>query len=149
MLLKVDHMAIAVKDMESAKSRVAGLGGEFVVEQVNEKAKYKVAIFVLGELCVTLLAATEPDSFVAKHLEKNGESIQHIGIEVDDLDQTIKELAEKGIKATNYEELGTRKEALLSPKYLFGYILQLIEWVGETKELSQKERMVKTWLNKQ
>lgn len=148
MFKKVDHMAIAVKDLEEAKERMLKMGAEFIVEQDNPKEKYKVAIFLLGELCFSLLWPTSPDSFVQKHLETKGESIQHLGIEVANLDETSEQLKQNGVKVSNYEEFDTRREALVSPKHLFGYVLQLMEWQGETKNMSQKDRMYKTWVNK-
>lgn len=145
MFLTIDHIGIAVENLSESKERLLGMGGKFVVERENEKDLYRVAIFMFGEMCVSLITPTTLDSFVWKHLDTQGEGIQHIGIEVNDLAETISQLEKQGVKVANHTEYDTRKEVLVSAKYLFGYVLQLIEWKGDLKGLSQSERMSKTW----
>jgi len=147
MFKKVDHIAIAVRNLEETKKRVQELfGAQFIVESTNEKGQYKVAIFRLGENIFTFLESTSPEGFVAKHIERFGETMQHMGVEVDDLQKFIEHLHSCGLKTSNYSEVeGVRKEILVGPKNPLGVILQVFEWLGDYKNASPEERMTKVW----
>src|SRR5512136_2442026 len=122
MFKKVDHMAIAVKNLEETKKRlVTLLGAKFIVENINEKGEYKVAIFRLGENIFSFLESTSPEGFVAKHIERSGETMQHMEIE------------------------GVRKEVLVGPRNPLGVILQVFEWLGEYRDATPEKRMTKVW----
>jgi methylmalonyl-CoA/ethylmalonyl-CoA epimerase len=147
MLKKVDHMAIAVKNLEETKKKlVTLLGAKFIVENTNEKDQYKVAIFRLGENIFSFLESTSPDGFVAKHIERSGETMQHMGIEVDDLKKFMDHLHANGVKTSNYVEIeGVRKEVLVGPRNPLGVILQVFEWLGEYRDATPEKRMTKVW----
>jgi len=142
---RVDHIAIAVKSIEAARPQFENLyGAKFLLAKENPASKYVVAYFLLGEDVITLLEGTEPDSFVTKHVEQRGEGIQHVGLDVDDLDQFLSDLESKGARVSNRLTMeGIRKEALISPRSAFGIILQPIEWLGELKDLPPVERIRK------
>lgn len=147
MFKKVDHIAIAVRNLEETKKKMIDLfGAKFVVEKINEEGQYKVAIMQVGETTFSFLEPTSPDGFVAKHIEKFGETMQHLGMEVDDLEQFIKHFNSRGIKTSNFSEIpGVRREVLVGPKNPLGIILQVFEWLGEYKNVSPEERMIKVW----
>lgn len=106
MIKKVDHIAIAVRDLAEYRKRFEEIyGAKFIVEKVNQEAKYKVAIFQLGENTFSLLEPTDPDGFIAKHLERNGEGVQHMGVEVDEMNKFLEDLHSKGVKTTGYTEI--------------------------------------------
>ena len=142
---KVDHIAIAVRNLEEAKKKFTEVyGAKFIVERVNEKGQYRVAIFRLGENVFSMLESTHPEGFVARHIERYGEGIQHLGIEVDDLDAAIEHLQTKGIKTSAYEEVpGVKREVLVGARNAFGVIIQVMEWLGEYKQATQEKRMLK------
>jgi methylmalonyl-CoA/ethylmalonyl-CoA epimerase len=147
MIKRVDHIAIAVRNLEESRKRLEELfGAKFIVESDNPQGQYKVAIFRVGENVFTLLESTSPEGFVAKHIERFGETMQHMGVEVDDLNQFIEHLKSKGVKTSNYMEVeGVRKEVLVGPKNPLGVILQVVEWLGKYKEVSAEERMTEVW----
>jgi methylmalonyl-CoA/ethylmalonyl-CoA epimerase len=147
MFKKVDHMAIAVKNLEDTKKKLELLlGAKFIVENLNEKDQYKVAIFRLGENIFSFLESTSPDGFVAKHIEKSGETMQHMGIEVDDIKKFMDHLHANGVKTSNYVEIaGVRKEVLVGPRNPLGAILQVFEWLGEYRDATPETRMTKVW----
>ena len=147
MFKKVDHMAIAVKNLEETKKKLKLLlGAKFIVENVNEKDQYKVAIFRLGENIFSFLESTSPEGFVAKHIERSGETMQHMGIEVDDIKKFMDHLHANGVKTSNYVEIpGVRKEVLVGPRNPLGVILQVFEWLGEYREATPEKRMTKVW----
>ena len=147
MIKRIDHIAIAVRSLEESKKKIEDLlGAKFIVEAINEKGQYKVAIFRVGENIFTLLESTSPEGFVAKHVEKFGETMQHMGIEVENLDQFIEHLHSQGVKTSAYTEVaGVRKEVLVGAKNPLGVILQVFEWLGDYKNASPEERMTKVW----
>ena len=147
MFKRVDHVAIAVKNLEETKKKLeALLGAKFIVENVNEKDRYRVAIFRVGENIFTFLESTSPDGFVAKHIERYGETMQHMGIEVEDLEKFRENLHANGVKTSNYTEIpGVRKELLVGPRNPLGVILQVFEWLGEYREATPEKRMTRVW----
>jgi len=147
MLKRVDHIAVAVRNLEETKKKLTSLlGAKFIVEKVNPEGQYKGAIFRIGEDTFSFLESTSPDGFVAKHIERHGESPQHMGVEVDDLNRIMEHLQAEGVKTSGYTEIaGVRKEVLVGAKNPLGIILQVFEWLGEYKDASPEERMTKVW----
>ncbi len=147
MFKKVDHIAIAVKNLKESRKGLEELfGAKFIVEALNEKGQYRVAIFRVGENIFTMLESTHPEGFVAKHIEHYGETMQHMGIQVDDIQKFMDHLHAHGMKTSNYTEVeGVRKEVLVGPKNPLGVILQVVEWLGEYKNATPEERMTKVW----
>ena len=147
MIKKVDHIAVAVRNLEETKEKLTALlGAQFIVEKVNPEGQYKVAIFRVGENTFSFLESISPDGFVAKHIERYGESPQHMGVEVDDLNRFVDHLQGQGLKTSGYTEIaGVRKEVLVGPKNPLGIILQVFEWLGEYKNASPETRMTKVW----
>ena len=148
MIKKVDHITFAVKNMAEIGKRLVDLyGAEPVMQVENEKGKYRSDAYIVGgDLIIGFLEATSPDSFVADHIEKFGESLQHIGIDVENLDDSMKKFDEHGVKYAAYSEVeGIRREVLVGRRGSFGAVLQVMEWLGEYKNASSAERMRKAW----
>ena len=148
MLKKVDHFSFAVKNMAEVGKRLTEIYGAKLLMQVsNEKMKYRSDAYTVGgDMIIGLLEATSEDSFVADHIAKYGESLQHIGIDVDSLDAFTKLLDGIGAKYSGYKEIeGVRKEVLVGKRNSFGTVLQVMEWLGEYKEAGSAERMRKAW----
>ena len=130
-VLKIDHLGIAVNSIEAGKSFwtvVLGLkfeGSETVVEQ-----KVTTAFFPVGESEVELLESTAPDGPVAKYIEKRGEGIQHIAFRVENIEEALAELKEKGIRLIDEKPrtgAGGAKIAFLHPKSTNGILVELCE----------------------
>ncbi len=137
MLKKIDHIGIAVKNMEDALAFYEGaLGLKATGTEVVEEQKVKVAFLPLGESKLELLESTEPDGPVAKFIESRGEGVQHIAIRVDNIEEKLKELEEKGIrlidKSPRYGAGGARI-AFLHPKSTSGILLELCQRNEEVK----------------
>lgn len=129
--LKVDHIGIAVKNLEESLAfytEVLGLkamGTEEVAEQ-----KVKVAFLPCGDSELELLESTSPDGPIAKFIEKNGEGIQHIAIRVENIEATLAELKEKGVRLIDEKPrygAGGASIAFLHPKATGGVLLELSE----------------------
>lgn len=142
---RIDHVAIAVRDLDASRRAFEDLyGAAFLGEAVNDEGQYRLAYFRLGESMVTMLQGTTPESFVTKHVETRGEGIQHLGLEVDDLEAFLARLEAGGARVTNRKTIaGVRAEALVSPRSAFGIILQPIEWLGDLRNAPPDVRLLK------
>ena len=131
MVGKVDHIGIAVKNLEEAlKFYEDVLGIKCVETEVVEEQKVKVAFLPIGDTEVELLESTTDDGPVAKFIEKKGEGIQHIAYKVDNLEEALEELKEKGIRLIDEKPrygAGGAKIAFLHPKSTFGVLIELCE----------------------
>jgi methylmalonyl-CoA/ethylmalonyl-CoA epimerase len=147
MFKRVDHIAIAVRNLRETKERMEELfGAKLIVEARNEKGQYRVAIFQVGENIFAMQESSSPDGFVAKHIERYGETMQHMGIEVEDIQKFMEQIHAHGLKTYNYTEIqGVRKEVVVGPNNPMGVPLQVFEWLGEYKKASPSERMAKAW----
>lgn len=130
-VLKIDHLGIAVNSVAEGKkfwSDVLGLefeGSETVAEQ-----KVTTAFFPVGESEVELLESTAPDGPIARYIEKKGTGIQHVAFRVENIDQALAELKEKGVKLIDQEPrigAGGAKIAFLHPKATNGVLVELCE----------------------
>ena len=130
-VIKLDHIGIAVKNMNEALAFYRDvLGIADVGEEVIEEQKVKVAFLSLGDTELELLESTSPDGPVAKFIEKRGEGIQHIALRVESIEEALQELKEKGYKLIDQEPrygAGNARIAFLHPKSAGGILLELSE----------------------
>ncbi len=99
MIKKVDHIAIAVKNLDEGLKAYEDLLGikSSHTEEIPDQG-IKAALIVLGDLEIELIEPIRPDTGVAKFLENKGEGIHHICFEVDDVDKELESLAAKGVQ---------------------------------------------------
>jgi len=131
MIKKIDHIGIAVNNLEDSLSFYEGALGLKVenIEEVPEQ-KVKVGFLDIGGVHLELLEPTSPDGPVAKFIEKRGEGIHHISILVDNIENSIESIKEKGIKIideTPRKGAGGSKMAFIHPKSTHGVLLELYE----------------------
>jgi len=130
-VIKLDHIGIAVKNMEDALAFYRDtLGISSVGTEVIEDQKVKVAFMPLGDTELELLESTSPDGPVAKFIEKRGEGIQHIALRVENIEEALKELKEKGVQLIDQQSrygAGDAKIAFLHPKATGGILLEISE----------------------
>ena len=130
-ILNIDHIGVAVKSIDNGKkfwSDVFGL--DFEGTETVEAQKVKTAFFSVGESEVELLESTAPDGPIAKYIEKKGEGIQHIAFRVDDIENALAELKQKGIRLIDETPrigAGGAKIAFLHPKATGGVLVELCE----------------------
>lgn len=125
----LDHVAIAVKDLEKAISHYRDvLGLELSeIEEVPEQ-QVRTAIFGHGMGRVELICPTSADTGVARFLEKRGEGMHHICLEVEDIEATLAALKAKGaplIDETPKPGAGGAKVAFIHPKGNHGVLVEL------------------------
>lgn len=127
----VDHVGIAVKDLEAASAVYAELLGveRQGVEEVAEQ-KVRVAFFPLGESEIELLEPTTDDSPIASFIAKRGPGIHHIAVRVNDLPAALERAREAGIRLIDEEPrsgAGGARIAFVHPKSTGGVLLELCE----------------------
>jgi methylmalonyl-CoA/ethylmalonyl-CoA epimerase len=151
---KVDHIGIAVKNLDKAIERFTRiLGAEFIAKKeiVLSGSKMCVGYLKLGDTIIGLDQPTNPDEFLAQFIERRGEGLHHVGLEVDNLEAFKAELSRKGVRIPHQENPGgVRKEILLSPKDLCGVVFQVMEWEekggGNVEERIQRlHRSLEKW----
>ena len=130
-VLKIDHIGIAVKSLEETKKLYeALLGLDFAGQETVEEQKVTTAFFPVGDSEIELLESTSPDGPIAKFLEKRGPGFQHIAFRVEDIDQALSELKEKGIRLIDEKPrkgAGGGRIAFLHPKSTYGVLVELCE----------------------
>ena len=95
---KINHIGIAVNNIDEAvKLYTEVLGLKLTHVEVVEDQKAKTAIIPVGETKIELIQSTSPDGAIAKYIEKRGEGIHHIALEVDNIQDSLKTLSEKGV----------------------------------------------------
>jgi methylmalonyl-CoA/ethylmalonyl-CoA epimerase len=131
MLDKIEHIAVAVEDLDAAIAHYRDVWGIEAVgrERVDDQGVEEVMLPV-GDSYVQLLGATGPDTIVARFLKKRGEGLHHIAYEVDDLDGTLAALKERGVRLIDEEPRhGARDQmvAFVDPKSNHGLLVELIQ----------------------
>lgn len=133
--MKVDHIAIAVKDLDDAVKVYSALFGKEPdhFEEVEEQ-KVKTAIFYLGDVRIELLEPTSDDSPIAKFLAKRGEGLHHVSYKVDDIKSKLLELKNAGFRLINEEpRIGAESKliAFIHPKSVVGVLTELTQDIKE------------------
>jgi len=127
---KINHVAIVVKDIEQALGfweTALGLNLDHIEVVPSQQAK--VAFIPIGESEVELVQPTSDDSGMASFLEKKGEGMHHLCVEVENIDAMLVQLAEQGVRLINEKalELPGRKMAFVHPKSTNGVLVELYE----------------------
>ncbi len=130
MIKKVDHISIAVKNLDEGLKTFENLLGikSSHIEEVPDQG-IKAAMIMVGDVEIELIEPTTADSGVAKFLEKKGEGIHHICLEVDDVDKELESMAAKGIELIDKQ--GRKglagKIGFLHPKSTRGVLVELAQ----------------------
>jgi len=131
---KINHVAIVVRDIEeSLKFWESAMGLELHhVEDVPSQAS-KVAFIPIGDSEIELVQPTTEDSGMAAYLEKRGEGMHHLCVEVDDIEAKMQELKDAGVRLINDapQVLPGRKMAFIHPKSASGVLVELYEITAE------------------
>ncbi len=128
---KIEHIGIAVKSLETSNDLFAKLFGEvhYKVESVESEG-VNTSFFQVGPNKIELLEATNPDSPIAKFLEKRGEGIHHIAYDVEDIRAEMKRLEGEGFTLLNTEPkkgADNKLVCFLHPKTTNGVLIELCQ----------------------
>ena len=128
---KIEHIGIAVKDLAAAQKIFTDiLGAAPYKEEVVESEAVRTVFYQIGESKIELLQATNPDSAIAKYLDKQREGIHHIAFDVSDIQAEIKRL--KGLGYTLIHEspkdgADHKWIAFMHPKSTNGVLIELCQ----------------------
>ncbi len=99
MITRINHIGIAVNSIEDMlKLYTDGLGLKLKDIEIVEDQKVRTAIIPVGDSKIELLESTAPDGPIARHIEKRGEGMHHLALEVSDIQDALKTLESKGIQ---------------------------------------------------
>ena len=131
MIKKIEHIGIAVKDINSSNDLFKKLFGvsHYKTETVESEG-VSTSFFMLGETKIELLEAKTETSAIAKFIEKKGEGIHHIAYEVDDIYQEMERLKNEGFEVLNKEPKNGADNKLiffLHPKSTNGVLVELCQ----------------------
>ena len=129
MFQKVDHVAIAVRSLESAlQVYTEELGfGDWSIEEIPDQ-KTRVALLPIGECRIELLEATAPDSPVAVFIARRGEVLHHICFQVENLAEELRKLKASGVRLIDSNPrfgAGGRLIAFIHPSSATGVLIEL------------------------
>jgi methylmalonyl-CoA/ethylmalonyl-CoA epimerase len=129
--MKLEHLGIAVKSLEQSVpifEKIFGVKASPVQEVVEQKVK--VQKIKLENCDIEILEGTDPESPISKHIEKRGEGIQHCSFEVHDIEKSLAELKDGGVKLINETpRIGADNMliAFLHPKSTAGILMELAQ----------------------
>lgn len=130
MIKYISHIGIAVEDLEAGIAFYEKLG--LVLEGTEEvpSQMVRVAFFPCGDTRIELLAPTDPESPIAKFIEKRGSGIQHIAFAVDDLPAELAKVEADGIRLIDKEPRPGAHHAeiaFLHPKSSLGVLIEFCQ----------------------
>jgi len=130
-MLKVEHIGIAVKDLENSNDLFKKLFGKshYKIESVDSE-HVNTSFFKVGRTKIELLEATKEGSAIAKFIEKRGEGIHHIAFEVKDIHKEMKRLEKEGFRLINEKPkkgADNKLVCFLHPKSSNGVLIELCQ----------------------
>lgn len=134
-MYKIEHLGIAVKDLETSNSLFGKLLGQppYKAEAV-ESENVQTSFFQIGESKIELLHATSSDSAIAKFIEKKGEGIHHIAFAVNDIEQEVARLISEGFQPISDKPKRGADNKLVfffHPKTTNGVLIELCQEINE------------------
>ncbi len=128
---KIDHIGIAVKDLDNALKLYTDVFGLKIMKiEEHEDLKLKIAFLQMGEAMLELVQPTGPGSLSAKWIEEKGEGLYHLALRVENIHEALERLAEKGIAMRDNEPkpggMGSRI-AVSKTDSTHNVILELVE----------------------
>ena len=133
--MHIDHIGIAVKDLEEAISTYEKLlNTPCYKREVVEDQKVETAFLQTGESKVELLGATDPSSVIATYIEKKGEGLHHVAFEVQDIEEEMDRLQSEGFRLLSMEPrpgADNKKIVFLHPKDNHGVLVELCQSVSD------------------
>lgn len=131
LLTEIDHIAIAVRDLDAAIDfYFRAFGAKVTHREIVEFDGVEEALLKVAESYVQLITPTRPDSPVAKSIEKRGEGLHHIGYRVKDCAEALAAMIAAGATPIDKSpRLGSRGTtvAFIHPKGSFGTLIELVE----------------------
>jgi methylmalonyl-CoA epimerase len=127
---QIDHLGIAVRSLDTAlQFYEQQLGFPTAHREKVEQEKVNVAMLPAGESRIELLESTEPDSVIAKFIDKRGEGLHHVALKIPDLTATVDRLKSQGARLLNDPRPGAGGHiyVFVHPSSTGGVLLELIQ----------------------
>lgn len=139
MFASIDHVAIAVSDLEDA---IALYGEKFGMalahRETVDSQGVEAALLEIGDEHIELLRPLSPETVVGRFVEKRGEGLHHVAYRVDNIDDVLANLTQEGVELIDSEaRVGIRQSrvAFLHPRATGGVLTELVEPAGEHYEV--------------
>lgn len=132
-MTQIDHLGIAVKSLNAAKTIYETLGLSISPEETVEHEQVRVVMVPVGESRLELLEATSEDSVIARFIAKRGEGLHHVCLKVADLPSAVDRLKRDGVRLVSDEikiGAGGHKYVFVHPSSTGGVLLELVESAG-------------------
>lgn len=130
MTFALDHLGIAVKSLDDAKTIYEKLGLSISAEQEVPAEKVRLVMVPVGETRLELLEPTSGDSVIAKFIDKRGEGLHHICLRVPDVVAAVQKLKADGVRIVSDEikiGAGGHRYVFVHPSSAGGVLLELVE----------------------
>ena len=131
MIKKIEHLGIAVKDLNKSNELFKKLLGEesYKTEAVDSES-VTTSFFKVGDQKIELLEASEPNSTIARFIERRGEGMHHLAFHVDNIDEEIERLEKEGfefVSKTPTKGADNKMVVFLHPKTTNGVLVELCQ----------------------
>ena len=137
MIRKLAHVGIATRSLSSLLRVYRELGLQVSTSEVLHDQKVRLVVLQAGDSAVELLEPTAPDSVISRFIERRGEGIHHIALEVDDLVRSLRQLKEKNFELIDeIPRRGARDRliAFIHPRSTGGVLVELTQTLNESEE---------------
>lgn len=138
--MKLDHLGVAVRSIEAARGFYEALGLPVAHEETVEHEQVKTAMLPLGETRIELLEATGADSVIGRFIEKRGEGLHHIAVQVSGVDAAFERMKAQGVRlASDAVRVGAggHRYFFVHPASTGGVLLEI---VGEGEAAMRKDK---------
>lgn len=127
----IEHIGIAVENLEESIAYYENVLGLkcYSIEEVADQ-KVKTAFFQVGQTKIELLESTQPDGPIGKFIEKKGQGVHHIAFAVENIEEKLESVAEKGVRLIDEKPRPGAEGlniAFLHPKSTQGVLTELCE----------------------
>jgi methylmalonyl-CoA/ethylmalonyl-CoA epimerase len=132
---KLEHIGIAVKNLDESNKLFAKLLGRahYKIEEVASEG-VRTSFFEIGGVKIELLEATNPDSAIAKFIDKRGEGIHHLAFEVRNIGETLNRYSENGFTLINHQPKSgadNKQIAFIHPKSTNNVLIELCQELNQ------------------
>ncbi len=131
MITRINHIGIAVNNIDQALKLYTELLGLSLKEiEVVEEQRTRTAILPVGESKIELLESTDPEGPIAKYIEKFGEGMHHLALEVSDIEDALSKISQSGIPLideTPRKGVENTRIAFLHPRGTGRVLLELVQ----------------------
>jgi methylmalonyl-CoA epimerase len=126
---RIAHIGVGVIDADKAKALFQEIL-DLSVTGEERLGELKTVFLPVGESNLELVQSTEPDGVMKKFIEKRGEGIHHLALEVEDIDQALEELKARGVPLIDQQArpgAHQTRVAFLHPKGTNGILIELVQ----------------------